>query len=44
MGVGDVWVVVGWLSDIILYLKCVLNINVFVLELGISLWVDLWVR
>lgn len=44
MGAGDVWVAVGWSSDIIPYSKRASNISVFAPESGTSLWADLWVR
>jgi hypothetical protein len=44
MGAGDVWVAVGWSSDIIPYSKRASNISVYAPESGTSLWADLWVR
>lgn len=44
MGAGDVWVAVGWSSDIIPYSKRASNISVFAPASGTSLWADLWVR
>lgn len=42
MGAGDVWVAVGWSTDIIPYSKRASNISVFAPESGTSLWADLW--
>ncbi|KAG0571130.1 hypothetical protein KC19_6G213100 [Ceratodon purpureus] len=42
MGAGDVWVVVGWSSDVIPYSKRASNIGVYAPESGTSLWADLW--
>ncbi|XP_050234367.1 uncharacterized protein LOC126682670 [Mercurialis annua] len=41
-GVGDVWVAVGWSSDVIPAAKRMSNIAVVVPKSGASLWVDLW--
>ena len=43
MGAGDVWVAVGWSSDVIPFSKRTSNISVFAPESGTSLWADLWV-
>nr|KYP34511.1 Putrescine-binding periplasmic protein [Cajanus cajan] len=42
-GVGDVWVAVGWSSDIIPAAKRLSNVAVVVPKSGASLWADLWV-
>lgn len=42
MSAGDVWVAVGWSSDIIPYSKRASNISVYAPESGTSLWADLW--
>ncbi|XP_057965140.1 uncharacterized protein LOC131155768 [Malania oleifera] len=41
-GVGDVWVAVGWSSDILPAAKRMSNVAVIVPKSGASLWVDLW--
>uniref|UniRef100_A0A0E0KUS0 Uncharacterized protein n=1 Tax=Oryza punctata TaxID=4537 RepID=A0A0E0KUS0_ORYPU len=41
-GVGDVWVAVGWSSDIIPAAKRMSNVAVVVPKSGSSLWADLW--
>ncbi|XP_028793652.1 uncharacterized protein LOC114749324 [Neltuma alba] len=41
-GVGDVWVTVGWSSDIIPVAKRMSNVTVVVPKSGASLWADLW--
>ncbi|XP_020207020.1 uncharacterized protein LOC109792048 [Cajanus cajan] len=41
-GVGDVWVAVGWSSDIIPAAKRLSNVAVVVPKSGASLWADLW--
>ncbi|KAI4327937.1 hypothetical protein L6164_020343 [Bauhinia variegata] len=41
-GVGDVWVAVGWSSDIIPAAKRMSNVAVIVPKSGTSLWADLW--
>ncbi|XP_045786134.1 uncharacterized protein LOC123881483 isoform X1 [Trifolium pratense] len=41
-GVGDVWVAVGWSSDIIPVAKRMSNVAVIVPKSGASLWADLW--
>ncbi|XP_054808423.1 uncharacterized protein LOC129310563 [Prosopis cineraria] len=41
-GVGDVWVTVGWSSDIIPIAKRMSNVTVVVPKSGASLWADLW--
>jgi spermidine/putrescine-binding protein len=41
--VGDVWVAVGWSSDVILAAKRMSNVAVVVPKSGSSLWADLWV-
>jgi spermidine/putrescine-binding protein len=43
-GVGDVWVAVGWSTDIIPFAKRSSNVAVIVPKSGASLWADLWVR
>lgn len=42
-GVGDVWVAVGWSSDVLPIAKRMSNIAVVVPKSGASLWADLWV-
>lgn len=42
-GVGDVWVTVGWSSDVIPAAKRMSNVAVVVPKSGSSLWADLWV-
>ncbi|KMZ76110.1 Spermidine/putrescine abc transporter, spermidine/putrescine-bindingprotein [Zostera marina] len=39
---GDVWVAVGWSSDVIPTAKRMSNVAVIVPKSGSSLWVDLW--
>ncbi|KAK9144122.1 hypothetical protein Sjap_004025 [Stephania japonica] len=41
--VGDVWVAVGWSSDIVPAAKRMSNVFVVVPKSGASLWADLWV-
>lgn len=41
--VGDVWVAVGWSSDVLPVVKRMSNIAVVVPKSGSSLWADLWV-
>ncbi|KAJ0110953.1 hypothetical protein Patl1_02594 [Pistacia atlantica] len=41
-GVGDVWVAVGWSSDILPAAKRMSNVTVIVPKSGASLWADLW--
>ncbi|KAL2343491.1 hypothetical protein Fmac_004776 [Flemingia macrophylla] len=41
-GAGDVWVAVGWSSDIIPAAKRQSNVSVVVPKSGASLWADLW--
>lgn len=41
-GVGDVWVAVGWSSDVIPIAKRMSNVAVIVPKSGASLWADLW--
>ncbi|WOL17230.1 hypothetical protein Cni_G26019 [Canna indica] len=41
--VGDVWVAVGWSSDVIPVAKRMSNVAVVVPKSGTSLWADLWV-
>lgn len=41
-GVGDVWVAVGWSSDVITAAKRMSNVSVIVPKSGASLWADLW--
>lgn len=40
--VGDVWVAVGWSSDVLPVAKRMSNVTVVVPKSGASLWVDLW--
>ncbi|KAL7001802.1 hypothetical protein U1Q18_002951 [Sarracenia purpurea var. burkii] len=42
-GVGDVWVAVGWSSDVLPAAKRMSNVAVIVPKSGASLWADLWV-
>lgn len=42
-GAGDVWVTVGWSSDVIPAAKRMSNVAVIVPKSGSSLWADLWV-
>jgi spermidine/putrescine-binding protein len=42
-GVGDVWVAVGWSTDVIPFAKRSSNVAVIVPKSGTSLWADLWV-
>ncbi|KAL2547980.1 putrescine-binding periplasmic protein-related [Forsythia ovata] len=41
-GVGDVWVAVGWSSDVLPAAKRMSNVAVIVPSSGTSLWADLW--
>ncbi|XP_065879226.1 uncharacterized protein [Euphorbia lathyris] len=41
-GVGDVWVAVGWSSDVLPVAKRMSNVAVVVPNSGSSLWADLW--
>ncbi|CAN1139289.1 Spermidine-binding periplasmic protein SpuE [Linum perenne] len=41
-GVGDVWVAVGWSSDVLPVAKRMSNVAVIVPKSGTSLWADLW--
>ncbi|XP_072956207.1 uncharacterized protein [Typha angustifolia] len=41
-GIGDVWVAVGWSSDVIPAAKRMSNVAVVVPKSGTSLWADLW--
>ncbi|KAK6947299.1 hypothetical protein RJ641_000772 [Dillenia turbinata] len=41
-GVGDVWVAVGWSSDVLPVAKRMSNVAVVVPKSGASLWADLW--
>lgn len=41
--VGDVWVTVGWSSDIIPAAKRMSDVAVIVPKSGASLWADVWV-
>lgn len=43
LGAGDVWVAVGWSSDIIPVAKRMSHMAVVAPESGTSLWADLWV-
>ncbi|ESQ33686.1 hypothetical protein EUTSA_v10007328mg [Eutrema salsugineum] len=40
--VGDVWVTVGWSSDVIPVTKRMSNVTVIVPKSGATLWADLW--
>ncbi|CAN8290503.1 unnamed protein product [Cochlearia groenlandica] len=40
--VGDVWVTVGWSSDVIPIAKRMSNVTVIVPKSGATLWADLW--
>lgn len=40
---GDVWVAVGWSSDIIPVAKRMSNVAIVVPKSGASIWADLWV-
>ncbi|CAH8254441.1 unnamed protein product [Arabidopsis lyrata] len=40
--VGDVWVTVGWSSDVIPVAKRMSNVTVIVPKSGATLWADLW--
>lgn len=42
-GAGDVWVTVGWSSDVIPAAQRMSNVAVVVPKSGASLWADLWV-
>ncbi|CAM6010716.1 unnamed protein product [Sphagnum balticum] len=42
MSAGDVWVAVGWSSDVFPFAKRALNVTVIAPESGTSLWADLW--
>ncbi|KAL8504370.1 hypothetical protein ACS0TY_022916 [Phlomoides rotata] len=39
---GDVWVAVGWSSDVLPVAKTMSNVSVMVPKSGASLWVDFW--
>lgn len=41
---GDVWIAVGWSSDILPVAKTMSNVSVIVPKSGASIWADLWVR
>ncbi|XP_031394532.1 uncharacterized protein LOC116205961 isoform X1 [Punica granatum] len=41
-GVGDVWVAVGWSSDVLPAVKRLRNVAMVVPKSGSSLWADLW--
>ncbi|XWS49407.1 hypothetical protein CRYUN_Cryun12cG0000800 [Craigia yunnanensis] len=41
--VGDVWVAVGWSSDVLPVVRRMSNVAVIVPKSGASLWADLWV-
>ncbi|ONK71624.1 uncharacterized protein A4U43_C04F10620 [Asparagus officinalis] len=41
-GAGDVWVAVGWSSDVIPAAKRMSNVAVIVPKSGASLWADIW--
>ncbi|XP_051129619.1 uncharacterized protein LOC127250387 isoform X2 [Andrographis paniculata] len=40
---GDVWVAVGWSSDVLPVAKTMSNVSVMVPKSGTSLWTDFWV-
>ncbi|KAH9687694.1 spermidine/putrescine-binding periplasmic protein [Citrus sinensis] len=40
--IGDVWVAVGWISDVLPAVKHMSNVAVVVPKSGASLWADLW--
>lgn len=40
---GDVWVAVGWSSDVLPVAKTMSNVSVMVPKSGASLWADFWV-
>lgn len=40
---GDVWVAVGWSSDVLPAAKRMSNVAVIVPKSGASLWADFWV-
>lgn len=40
----DVWVAVGWSSDVLPVAKTMSNVSVIVPKSGASLWADFWVR
>ncbi|GFP96586.1 hypothetical protein PHJA_001802700 [Phtheirospermum japonicum] len=40
---GDVWVAVGWSSDVLPVAKTMSNVSVIVPKSGASLWADFWV-
>lgn len=42
LGAGDVWVAVGWSTDVIPAAKRMSNVAVIVPKSGASLWADLW--
>ncbi|KAJ9707630.1 hypothetical protein PVL29_002595 [Vitis rotundifolia] len=42
LSVGDVWVAVGWSSDVLPAAKRMSNVAVIVPKSGASLWADLW--
>ncbi|KAK9215141.1 hypothetical protein WN944_007144 [Citrus x changshan-huyou] len=41
-GIGDVWIAVGWSSDVLPAVKRMSNVAVVVPKSGASLWADLW--
>ncbi|CAB4299057.1 unnamed protein product [Prunus armeniaca] len=41
-GVGDVWMAVGWSSDVLPVAKRMSNVAVIVPKSGASIWADLW--
>lgn len=41
---GDVWVAVGWSSDVLPVAKTMSNVSVMVPKSGASLWADFWVH
>ncbi|GAY53529.1 hypothetical protein CUMW_149800 [Citrus unshiu] len=41
-GIGDVWIAVGWSSDVLPAVERMSNVAVVVPKSGASLWADLW--
>ncbi|HHP7230319.1 MAG TPA: extracellular solute-binding protein [Xenococcaceae cyanobacterium] len=42
--IGDVWLAVGWSSDILPLLKRYSNLAIVIPQSGTSLWADIWVK
>ncbi|MDJ0648604.1 MAG: extracellular solute-binding protein [Xenococcaceae cyanobacterium MO_188.B19] len=42
--IGDIWLAVGWSSDILPLMKRYSNLGVVVPKSGTSLWADLWIQ